>query len=56
MMDDEEVILYFFGKIFSIGVELQSLREKISNADVCAKVLRSISKKFDFITTIIEQF
>lgn len=56
MMDNDEIILDFFDKISSIVVELWSLKEKISDVDVCAKVLRSISKKVDSITTSIEQF
>ncbi|CAA6654616.1 unnamed protein product [Spirodela intermedia] len=55
-MDDGEVILDFFVKISSIVVELRSLGENISESVVCAKVLRSVSGKFDSITTSIEQF
>lgn len=53
-MKDDEVILDYFRKISSIVIEFRSLHKKINNGDVCAKLLRSISRKFDFITTSIE--
>ncbi|CAA6662618.1 unnamed protein product [Spirodela intermedia] len=55
-MDDEELILHYFGKLSRIMIELKSLGYKVSNVDLSAKLLRSVSSKFDSITTSIEQF
>ncbi|CAA6667475.1 unnamed protein product [Spirodela intermedia] len=55
-MEDNESILNYFGKLFQNVVELKSLGEKISDADLSTKLLRSVSGKFDSITTSIEQF
>ncbi|CAA6662757.1 unnamed protein product [Spirodela intermedia] len=49
-MEDYESILDYFGKLSRIVIELKSLGEKISNADLSTKLLRSVSSKFDSIT------
>ena len=46
----------YFGKISWIVVEMRGLREKIADREVAAKLLRSVARKFDSITSLIEQF
>ena len=55
-MDDDDLFLDYFGKLSCVVNELRSLDEVITNAEVAAKLLRSVSGKFDAITTLIEQF
>lgn len=55
-MEDDKLVLDYFGKLSWIVIELKSLGEKISDADLSAKLLRSVSGKFDLITSSIEQF
>ena len=55
-MDDDDLFLDYFGKLSCVVNELRSLGEVITDAEVAAKLLRSVSSKFDAITTLIEQF
>ena len=55
-MDDDDLFLDYFGKLSCVVNELRSLGEVITDAEVAAKLLRSISGKFNVITTSIEQF
>ena len=55
-MEDNEMILDYFGKLSRIVVEMRGLGEKITNNEVGAKLLRSVAGKFDSITSSIEQF
>lgn len=55
-MEDDEVFLNYFGKLSKIVVELKGLGEKVSDVEVCGKLLRSVFGKFDAITMSIEQF
>ena len=55
-MDDDDLFLDYFGKLSCVVNELRSLGEVITDAEVAAKLLRSVSGKFDAITTSIEQF
>ena len=55
-MDDDEIFLDYFGKLSCVVNELRSLGAVITDAEVAAKLLRSVSGKFDAITTSIEQF
>ena len=52
-MEDNEMILEYFGELSRIVIDLG---EKISNSEVVAKLLRSVSRKFDAINSCIEQF
>ena len=55
-MDNDDLFLDYFGKL-SCGVnELMSIGEVITDAEVAAKLLRSVYGKFDAITTSIEKF
>ena len=55
-MDDDDPFLDYFGKLSCVVNELRSLGEVITNAEVASKLLRSVSGKFDVITTSIEKF
>ena len=55
-MDDDDLFLDYFRKLSCVVNELRSLGEVITDAEVAAKLLRSVSGKFDAITTSIEQF
>ena len=55
-MEDNEMILDYFGKLSRIVVEMRGLGEKIADSEVAAKLLRSVAGKFDSITSSIEQF
>ena len=55
-MDDDDLFLEYFGKLSCVVNELRSLGEVITDAEVAAKLLHSVSGKFDAITTLIEQF
>ena len=54
-MEDNEMILDYFGKLSQIVVEIRGLGEKIADSEVAAK-LQSVAGKFDSITSSIEQF
>ena len=55
-MGEDDLFLYFFGKLSCMVTELRSLGELITDEEVTAKLQRSISSKFDAITTFIKQF
>ena len=55
-MEDNEMILDYFGKLSRIVVEMRGLGEKIPDSEVAAKILRSVAEQFDSITSSIEQF
>ena len=55
-MDDDDLFLDYFEKLSCVVNELRSLDEVIIDAEVSAKLLRSVSGKFKAITTSIEQF
>ena len=55
-MDDDDLFLDYFGRLSCVVNELRSLGGVITDAEVAAKLLRSVSSKFDAITTSIEQF
>ena len=55
-MDDEELILNYFGKLSSIVVEMRNLGEKITDSQLDSKLLRSVSRMFNAITNAIKQF
>ena len=55
-MEDNEMILDYFGKISRIVVEMRGLGEKIADSEVAEKLLRSVAGKFDSITSSIEKF
>ena len=56
IMDDDDLFLDYFGKLSCVVNELRSLDEVITDVEVAAKLLRSLSGKFDAITTLVEQF
>lgn len=55
-MEEEEQVLDYYNKLSQIMVELKSLGEKLTDVDVITKLLRSVSGKFNSITTYLEQF
>ena len=55
-MDDDDLFLDCFRKLSCVVNELRSLGEVITDTEVSAKLLRSVSSKFNAITTLIEQF
>ena len=55
-MEDNEMILDYFGKLSLIVVEIRRLGEKIVDSEVGTKLLRSVAKKFNPISSSIEQF
>ena len=55
-MDEDDLFLYFFRKLSCVVNKLRSLGEVITDAKVVTKLLRSVSRKFDAITTSIEKF
>ena len=55
-MDEDDLSLDFSGNLSYIVNELKSLGEVITNAEVAAKIVRYVSRKFDVVTTSIEQF
>ena len=55
-MDDDDLFVDYFGKLFCVVNELRSLDEVITDVEVSGKLLRSVSGKFDVITTSIEKF
>ena len=56
IMDNDDLFFDYFGKLSCVVNELRSLGEVIIDAEVAAKLLCSVSSKFDAITTSIEQF
>ena len=52
-MEGNEIISEYFGKLSRIVIDMG---EKISKSEVVAKLLRSVSRRFDAITSSIEQF
>ena len=55
-MDNDDLSLDYFGKLSCVVNELRSLGEVVTNVKVAAKLLSSVSGKFDAITTSIERF
>ena len=55
-INDDDLFLDYFGKLSCVVNELRSLGEVITDVEVATKLLRSVSGKFDAITTLIEQF
>ena len=55
-MGEDDLFLYFFGKLSCTVTELRSLGELITDVEVTAKLQQSISSKFDAITTFIKKF
>ena len=55
-MDEDDLILDFFGKLSCVVNKLRSFGEVISNAEVASKLLKSVLGKFDLITTSIVPF
>ena len=55
-MEDNEMILDYFGKLSLIVVEIRGLGEKIADSEVATKLLRSVAKKFNPISSSIEKF
>ena len=55
-MDEDDLMLDFFGKLSCVVNKLRSFGEVISNAEVASKLLKSVLGKFDFITTSIVPF
>ena len=53
-MEDNEMILDYFGKLSLIVVEMRGLGEKIADSEVATELLRSVARKFDSITSSIE--
>lgn len=54
-MEDKELIFDYFGKLLWVVIDLKSLGEEMFNVDLSIKLLRSVSSKFDSITTSIKQ-
>ena len=50
-MDDDDLFLEYVRKLSCVVNELRSLGEVITNAEVVAKLLHSVSGKFDVIST-----
>ena len=46
----------FAGKLSKVATQLRSLREKIDDGVLVAKLLRAAPRKFDAITSSIEKF
>ena len=55
-LDDDDLFLDYFGKLFCVMNELRSLGEVVTDAEVAAKLLCSVFGRFDAITTSIKQF
>ena len=56
LTEDNEMILDYSGKLSRIVVETRGLGEKISDSEIAAKLLQSVSEKFDAITSSREPF
>ena len=55
-MGEEESVANFVGKLSKVATQLRSLGEKIEDGVLVAKLLRAASKKFDALSSYIEQF